>query len=146
MHPEALAGSENGARSFIELLRDFLLNPSGNNIAEEPLGHLVFAIAAAVVGLVVVSLDWMNYYGLGRKSLLGLSYHGWRILAVFLVYGMGAGFAGFLACIIGIVNLNLQACATVGIGWPAILPRIVHSAKREEDTQIDLTEILYQFQ
>lgn len=112
---------------FIKRVLDFLV-PGG---AEQ---HLVFGTASAFIGVIVITLDCIHYL-LKKKSFLRLSYHGFRSLYVFVLWGIGAGLVGLLGGIFSILQENPQACLSVGVSWPLIIPRLVESSTLKEDTQ-----------
>jgi hypothetical protein len=96
--------------------------------------HLIFGTASAIVGVLVITLDCIHYSVKG-KSFLSLSYHGVRSLSVFILWGFGAGLVGLLGGAISIFQENLQACVSVGVGWPLIIPKLIESSTLKEETQ-----------
>lgn len=52
---------------------------------------LSFALACGFFALVVCLLDWVGTLLLGRSSLLGVGFGGWRTLQSMLLWGVGAG-------------------------------------------------------
>lgn len=96
--------------------------------------HLIFGAASAVVGVLIVTLDWI-YYFIKRKSFLNLTYDSRRSILVFLLWGVGAGLVGLIGGAFNVFQENLQACVSVGIGWPSITPRLIECSTMNEDTQ-----------
>jgi len=101
--------------------------------------HMIFGTSSAIVGLLIVILD-CAYFLVKKKSLLFLSYRGFRAIFVIVIWGFGAGLVGLIGGAINILQENLQACIVVGIGWPAIFPRIIESASSREETQVATKE------
>lgn len=124
---------------FIERLGRFLFTPGQADLASVSYGYLIFAAASAFMGLVVVALDFV-LFTLQRKSFLKLTYTGKRSILLFLLWGLGAGIGGFLGAVAVIFQMSLQASATVGIGWPLVLPRLLEASQKDEDTQRESKE------
>lgn len=96
----------------------------------------VFSSASALMGAVVVTLDWLGVLIVGRPSALKLIYRGKNVIWLTLLWGVGAGVGGFIGASFGILQLNRAATITVGIAWPMILPRLVKSIdKRSEEVE-----------
>lgn len=125
--------------NFLENLCKFLFTPSTIDLRTMEFGYLIFGVASAFIGLIVVIFDSI-LWSVRRRSLLGLSYSGVKIFVVWGLWGVGAGIGGFMGGIINIFQMNLQACASVGIGWPLILPRIFESTMATEETQSETKE------
>ena len=124
---------------FLGNLCKFLFTPGTIDLRTIEFGYLIFGAASAFIGLIVVMLDCILSSVRG-KSFLGLSYSGLRTFIVWGLWGAGAGIGGFMGGIINIFQMNLQACASVGIGWPLILPRIIESTMTGEETQQETKE------
>lgn len=107
-------------------------------VSAELLAH---AFGSFIVGLLVIVLDLLSYLYTG-SSLLKLRYdrQGFfgKVLFV-LAWAVGAGIGGYLGGVAGIVALTPQGSIAVGVGWPAILPRLLESSlpKEEEQEPID---------
>jgi hypothetical protein len=112
---------------FIDKVLDFFFKGG----AEQ---HLIFGAASSVVGLLVVTLDYIHYL-VKRKSFLNLSYNGAGLILVFLLWGLGAGLVGLLGGVAGIFQETNIACLSVGIGWPSMIPRLLESSTSKEETQ-----------
>ena len=92
----------------------FSANPNGPVGTEYPV--LVFAVACGFMGGVIVLLDWVTVLA-GRESVLKLVYRGPNILILLLIWGAGAGLAGFLGGAFGIFELGRSASIAVGVAW-----------------------------
>ncbi len=95
---------------------------------------LVFAISSGIIGVLVVTLDFLMSL-IGRDSLLNLT-HNWKTLPVFiLIWGFGAAGVSFLGAGFSVLEVTLQAAVIAGIAWPVLITRIVSSAggKAEPD-------------
>lgn len=95
---------------------------------------LYFAATCAFLGLIVVILDWV-IYSLQGKSLLKLKWRWPGGLGLCLLWGVGAGLGGYIGAILSVVQLNIQSSMSVGVGWPALLPRFLQSFETEEPVQ-----------
>ncbi len=124
---------------FLNNLFEFLFSPGQRELTNVPNAHLVFATASAFMGLMVVALDLIIFL-LQRKSVLKLTYQGYRTVLVLVLWGIGAGLVGLLGGAFKIFQLTLQASVSVGVAWPVILPRLIKSTQADEDTQLPSTE------
>lgn len=96
---------------------------------------LVFAAASAVMGTVVVLLDWIILTVHGR-SLLNLGYAGvFRSLGMVALWGAGAGLGALLGGWADIFEINRNACLVAGVAWPAVLPRVLAATGESEEIQ-----------
>ena len=104
---------------------------------------LSFALACGVIALVICVLDWVGTLLLGRSSLLGVGFGGWRrTLQSMLLWGFGAVLGAYLG---GLVQLfeSVNARVIVGLGWPTVLPRLLAMAsegpqEEEQDEEEDM--------
>ncbi len=112
----------------------FSANPNGPVGTEYPV--LVFAVACGFMGGVIVLLDWVTVLA-GRESVLKLVYRGPNILVLLLIWGAGAGLAGFLGGAFGIFELGRSASIAVGVAWPLVLPRLLRSASVDDTEHED---------
>ncbi len=95
----------------------------------------VFVVGAAVVGTLVIALDLILFKIRGR-SILDLGYAGLLpSLFVVTLWGIGAGLAALLGAWAEVFEIGRSACLAVGVGWPAIVPRLIESAGKEEELQ-----------
>lgn len=122
---------------FMDALWELILGGSGR-VAETYKGSaiLVFAAGSAIMGFVAVLLDRI-VYGVRGRSIFHLGYGGGIIKTggLILLWGIGAGFGGFLGSAASIVQFTRSACIGVGVGWPLILPRLIDSFTRDKDHQ-----------
>lgn len=114
---------------FWRTLRELLLGASAAQT-------MAFVVTCAVFGCVVVVVD-LVHFSLRRTSFLGLTYGDGRLTSIrlLLIWGVGAGFGGYLGTAAGVVQLTRQAALGVGVGWPLIVPRLINSLKKDEDRQ-----------
>lgn len=127
--------------SYLDWLLQFLFSPGSVDLADyADLGVAVFANSAAVIGLVVVTVDFFlvkikagsgKLTG-GRGGLLKIPYASFPYsLWYWVLWGGGAGLGAFLAAIADISQLSVQSALAVGLSWPAILPRLVKTFESE---------------
>jgi hypothetical protein len=124
----------SSAMGLLALLIEFLFTPGSVDLAKEQYGIGVFAIAAGLVGLVVVSADFM-LYRVRETSVLKLSYIFPNAFLLWIFWGLGAALGAFLGAITDIVQLSVQSSAVVGITWPLLLPRLVQAPESEQAEQ-----------
>ncbi len=105
----------------------------------EGVDGLVFVVACALMGLLVVLLDILVYKIRGQ-SYLKLVYSGWQTFILIAFWGLGAGLGGMIGSAIGILEYNLAATVTVGVGWPFILPRAIDATGMREEEQASTEE------
>ena len=90
---------------------------------------LSFALACGFFALVVCLLDWVGTLLLGRSSLLGVGFGGWRTLQSMLLWGVGAVLGAYLGGLVELFDTDsVMARVIVGIGWPTVLPRLLSMA------------------
>lgn len=95
----------------------------------------VFVVGASVVGTVIIVLDLVLFSIRGR-SILDLGYAGiFPTLIVVVLWGVGAGLAALLGAWWEVFDIGRSGCLAVGVGWPAIVPRLIESAGKEEELQ-----------
>ena len=99
----------------------------------------VFSASSAVMGVIVVVLDWLIVMS-GKKSALNLAHRGPNTIWLVMLWGMGAGLGGFLGASFGILQLNRVTCITAGVAWPLILPRLVKTISIESEEEIEEEE------
>ncbi|EMI4517035.1 hypothetical protein V6560_004666 [Vibrio parahaemolyticus] len=121
--------------TFYESIFSLAFGAEGVYLGAEELTMLAFAIASAIYGLLVVSLDFLIVKTLNKASILALSYIGYRSFGMFVMWGLGSGIGGLLGAGFGIFEVNRTACIFVGVGWPLILPRLLSSANNELSTE-----------
>lgn len=69
--------------------------------------------------------------------MLKLVYRGPNVLGHLLIWGVGAGLAGFLGGAFGIFQLGRSASIAVGVAWPLVLPRLLRSANVDDTEHED---------
>ena len=99
----------------------------------------------AVLALVICVLDWVGTLLLGRSSLLGVGFGGWRrTLQSMLLWGFGAVLGAYLGGLVQLFDIeSVNARIIVGVGWPTVLPRLLAMAsgqkpEEEQDEEEDL--------
>lgn len=113
---------------LLQVLFDFLFDPRGVDLGTHPAGRFVFAAASAVLGILIVGCDWaLTVIRPDKPSLLGLHYGRWRWPVVVILWGFGSGAVGFVAVALGLMQLTIQSCVTIGISWTIIFPKILQS-------------------
>ena len=106
---------------------------------------LAFAVACGLVALVICVLDWVGTLLLGRSSLLGVGFGGWRrTLQSMLLWGFGAVLGAYLGGLVQLFDIeSVNARVIVGVGWPTVLPRLLAMAsgstpEEEQDEEEDM--------
>ena len=110
---------------LLQVLFDFLFDPRGVDLGAHPAGRFVFTAASAILGILIVGCDWALTVISDRPSLLGLNYGRWPV--VVMMWGFGSGAIGFVAVALGLMQLTIQSCVTIGISWTIIFPKILQS-------------------
>ena len=102
---------------------------------------LSFAIACGFIALVICVFDWVGTLLLGRSSLLGVGFGGWRrTLQSMLLWGFGAVLGAYLGGLVQLFDIeSVNARVIVGVGWPTVLPRLLAMAseRRPEEEQYE---------
>ena len=106
---------------------------------------LSFALACGLVALVICVLDWVGTLLLGRSSLLGVGFGGWRrTLQSMLLWGFGAVLGAYLGGLVQLFDIeSVNARVIVGVAWPTVLPRLLAMAsgstpEEEQDDEEDM--------
>ena len=107
---------------------------------------LSFAIACGFIALVICMFDWVGTLLLGRSSLLGVGFGGWRrTLQSMLLWGFGAVLGAYLGGLVQLFDIeSVNARVIVGVGWPTVLPRLLamaseRSPEEEQYEEEDMT-------
>jgi hypothetical protein len=117
---------------LLQVLFDFLFDPRGVDLGEHPAGRFVFAVASAILGILIVGCDWaLTVIRPGKPSLLGLKYLHWHWSVVVMLWGFGSGAIGFVAVALGLMQLTIQSCITIGISWTILFPKILSREFRQ---------------
>ena len=95
---------------------------------------LSFALACGFIALVICVLDWVGTLLLGRSSLLGVGFGGWRrTLQSMLLWGVGAVLGAYLGGLVELFDTDsVTARVIVGVAWPTVLPRLLSMASGSE--------------
>ena len=117
---------------FLGAIGDLLFSAEGRIPEGAPAPLLVFATSAAIMGLLVVLLDWLTAAAKGR-SFLGVRWGGGSALRMVVLWGIGAGVGGFMAVAADILQTGRLACVTIGVAWPLVLPRLIDSTGEDEE-------------
>ena len=125
---------------FIEGVIQLILSPGGTYQGDDSYPLAVFAAASGIMGSIVVILDWIMFQA-NKGSALKLTYRGLNVIGLLLLWGTGAGLAGFLGASFGILELNRAASITVGVGWPLVLPRLLKSIETEPEDVENFAEV-----
>lgn len=92
-----------------------------------------FAIACGMVALGICLLDWVGTLLLGRSSLLGVGFGGWRTVQSILLWGVGAVLGAYLGGLMRLFDIDsVNARVIVGLGWPTVLPRLLSMASGDK--------------
>ena len=109
---------------LLQTLYEILFDPRGVDLGTNPAGRLVFAAASAILGILIVGCDWaLTVIRPGKPSLLGLNYVHWPVVVT--LWGFGSGAIGFVAVALGLMQLTIQSCITIGISWTILFPKIL---------------------
>jgi hypothetical protein len=108
---------------FLLLLTAFLLGQPSPD-APKPYPVPVFAVSCAVLGALIVILD-LCYYGINRTSLFDFKYSTRTFPIIFFGWAIGAAITGFLGEVFNVLQVSVLASATAGIGWPAIMIKLI---------------------
>ena len=113
----------------MDIWHDLALFIDGD-LEESLSGYLIFSIASAIFGLIIILVDW-SYYTIKRKSLVDdtLKYYPNKIPYILLAYVIGAGGVGFISVILNILNFHIHGAVSAGIAWPFILSKIFAAAE-----------------
>lgn len=104
-----------------------------------PAGSLKFTVASAVMGFIIVLVDY-GAFKLKGTTYLKLDYKGSQAFLNFLWWGACAGLGGYIGLIAGLFQNDVKASLMVGVGWPFILPRLIEARRAEEEEQIEMVE------
>ena len=119
------------------------VDPEEASILEEALSMVwekesaVFAVAVFFLALLIWILDCIQVKVLGNNSLLKVAYTGaWSAIQVTLFWSLGAALAAYVGSLIDLFATSKTSMVVVGIGWPAVLPRLIQMAEESpEDEQ-----------
>lgn len=112
-----------------------------NDTIDGNYGIVIFSLASALYGLLVVLLDFCTTKMTGKPSFLKLSYNGLSAFAMVAMWGAGAGVGALIGSGIGIFEMKRISCIFVGAVWPTVIPRLLSTANSELSTEkIDISE------
>lgn len=99
---------------------------------------LVFVTGCALMGLVIITADWLSFAVSGKgersKSILSLKYaERNKIILNYLLWGIGSAIFAYITYGLGMVQCSFISCATIAIGWPTLLPRIIKKLGEQDD-------------
>ena len=119
---------------FLKEIIGFLFSDSGEIPEGQFFSLLIFSVSAALLGVTVVVFDFLASF-VNIKSFLKLTHKPTMLPLFILVWGLGAGFAGFLGVSLDILQMNRHTAIIAGIAWPLLMPRIVASARAEAEPE-----------
>jgi hypothetical protein len=92
---------------FLGAVVDLIFGKTGQlNGPDSRFSLLVFAVVCAIMGLLVVLLDW-TYFSIQRKSILQISYVSFGgSLRLVCLWGLGAGVGGYLGAAANILSAS----------------------------------------
>jgi hypothetical protein len=125
------------SHSISDEICSFLLSLKKLMIPEDT---VVFVIGCSIMGVIVITADWLTYRANNgkQKSLFSLKYTDWKkILSNYLLWGMGSAVLAYTSFALGMFQCSYLACATIAITWPALLPRIIKQLNKEKAEEAD---------
>lgn len=114
-------------------MQDLILFINGN-LEKSSSGFLTFSLASAIIGLIIVMIDW-SIFTTKKKSYLNLTYDKNKIPALLFAWVIGAGGVGFIGLITNILNFHIMGAVGAGAGWPVLFPRILASVEANVEEQ-----------
>lgn len=124
---------------FLESVFEFLFSGSDTVLDGTAFPTLIFAVAAALVGVLVVLVDFLMSL-IPLPSFLKLV-HSFRRLPLFLLaWGVGAGAAAFLGAMMDILEATRQSAVVAGVGWPVLMTRIAVASRGEPELEQTIIE------
>ena len=64
-------------------------------------------------------------FGMQKTSLFNFKYTPKTVVPILLCWTIGAAIGGFFGQIFNVLQVSLLACATAGIGWPALVTKLI---------------------
>ncbi len=129
--------------NFIRPVFEFLFSDSDAVLEATAFPTLIFAVAAALLGVLVVLVDYLMSL-IPYPSFLKLAHSLGRLPLFLLIWGIGAGAAAFLGAMVDILEATRQSAVVAGIGWPVLMARIAVASRGEqqlEQTAIEEEEV-----
>ena len=129
--------------TFLGSVFKILFSDSDAVLAGAAFPTLIFAMAAALLGVLVVLVDYLMSL-IPYPSFLKLVHSADRLPLFLLVWGVGAGAAAFLGAMIDILEATRQSAVVAGVGWPVLMTRIAVASRGEqqfEQTAVEEEEV-----
>ena len=119
---------------FLKEIIGFLFSDSGEIPEGQYYSLLIFSVSAALIGVIIVVLDFLASFA-NIKSFLKLNHKPTKLLFFVILWGLGAGVAGFIGVGLDILQMNRHTAIIVGIAWPLLMTRYVKSAFAEAEPE-----------
>lgn len=98
--------------------------------------NLVFLGTSAIVGFLMILLDFTAYY-LKGKSILGMHYNKHsKYLLILLAWTFASSVVSYLGIIMNIFNSTIQSCVIVGATWIYLAAKIANQKAEPDETEI----------
>ena len=95
---------------------------------------LIFTASCGLLGMLAMFMD-LCLFGMQKTSLFNFKYTTKSILPILLCWTIGAAIGGFFGQIFNVLQVSSLACATAGIGWPAIVTKLIKDKTEENRVQ-----------
>ncbi len=118
---------------------EFLFSDSDAVLDATSFPTLIFAVATALLGVLVVLVDYLMSL-IPYPSFLKLVHSLGRLPLFLLIWGVGAGAAAFLGAMMDILESTRQSAVVAGVGWPVIMARIAVASRGEQQLEQNATE------
>ena len=129
--------------NFLGSVFEFLFSDSDAVLDATAFPTLIFAVAAALLGVLVVLVDYLMSL-IPYPSFLKLVHSLGRLPLFLLIWGVGAGAAAFLGAMMDILEATRQSAVVTGVGWPVLMTRIAVASRGEqqlEQTAVEEEEV-----
>ena len=122
--------------NFRDALWELILGDSGRVPVAYLGSHcLVFAAGSAIMGCLIMILDWIGF-SIWRRSFFGMGYINLKTaLRLLTLWGIGAGIGGFIGASADIFQFTRYGCLGASVAWPLIIPRLIKLFGDKEDQQ-----------
>jgi hypothetical protein len=118
--------SETSA-DFVQRLFRFLTSQLRDG---EKVDIMLFVAGCAALAILVLVLD-LCLFALRRTSLFDFKYTLRSTAPIVVGWTVGAAIAGYLGQIFSILQVTLLACATAGLGWPALAAKLLKETEKK---------------
>lgn len=125
--------------NFLGSVFEFLFSDSDAVLEATAFPTLIFAVAAALLGVLVVLVDYLMSL-IPYPSFLKLVHSLGRLPLFLLIWGVGAGAAAFLGAMIDILEATRQSAVMTGVGWPVLMTRIAVVSRGEQHLEQPVIE------